>query len=163
MTVALCVVVTVAAVAYAAGKAKAVPVAEVVRARRFEVVDAAGKVRAKLETTPEGESELWLGCAGPYQSIHLVLLPDNLPLVSLSGPEGTGGIMLDLTEESPRVTLWHKDGKASASLAVSSNGCPALTLTDSSAKPRAQLGLSADGSPAVQLFDKHEKVVWRAP
>ena len=48
VVVAVCLVVTVAAVAYAAGKATAVPVQEVVRARRFEVVDSAGKVVADL-------------------------------------------------------------------------------------------------------------------
>ena len=45
--VVVCLVVTVAAVAYAAGQAKtAAP--EVVRAQKFEVVDAGGRVRGEL-------------------------------------------------------------------------------------------------------------------
>jgi len=51
--VAVCLAVTVAAVAYAAGKAKAAPVPEVVRARKFELVDSRGRCRAvvKLDET----------------------------------------------------------------------------------------------------------------
>jgi hypothetical protein len=50
--VALCVIVTVAAVAYAAGKATA-DVPEVIRAHRFELLDNEGKVRAVLALTPD--------------------------------------------------------------------------------------------------------------
>ena len=58
VVVALCVVVTVAAVAYAAGKASDVP--EVIRAQRFEVVDAEGRIRALLRVKG-GVPELALG------------------------------------------------------------------------------------------------------
>jgi hypothetical protein len=43
-----CVVVAAAAVAYAAGKADPTPMQEVVRAKRLELVDSSGRVRAAL-------------------------------------------------------------------------------------------------------------------
>jgi hypothetical protein len=53
--VAVCLVVTVAAVAYAAGQAKtAAP--KVVRAQRFEVMDAEGRVRAQVGLGTDGRA-----------------------------------------------------------------------------------------------------------
>jgi hypothetical protein len=51
VVLAACLVITAAALAYAAGKAKAVPVQDVVRAKRFEVVDSRGHVRVEFGTT----------------------------------------------------------------------------------------------------------------
>jgi hypothetical protein len=57
---AVCAVVAVAGVAYAAGKAKAVPVAEVVRARRVEVADGKGRARGVLPVMDNGSVGLVL-------------------------------------------------------------------------------------------------------
>jgi hypothetical protein len=69
---ALCLLVTALAVAYAAGVAKsAVPVQELVRAQRFEVVDSLGRTRAVLGAvrTDDGNEEVSLSIVGRGGSV----------------------------------------------------------------------------------------------
>ena len=84
VVVAVCLVVTVAAMAYAAGQAKtAAP--KVVRAQRFELVDAEGRVRAMLGLLPDGSPSMVLydekGKAIPYPRMSLAQRLSNLRLL----------------------------------------------------------------------------------
>jgi hypothetical protein len=147
------------------------PVADVVRAKRFVLLDDSGKVRARLEV--EGE---W----GP----RLVLLNEEVRIVAGLQVLKTGAsLTLGNENEQARVSLgfdqgvsslrlWDENGKSSVGLEVSRVG-PTISLDDANGALRAVLGTSALGPDAGEieitapssllLFDKEGKVLWRAP
>jgi hypothetical protein len=117
--------------------AKQSTVAEVVRARRFEVVDAAGKVRAVMEVRPQGSPSLVLSdTAGKIQA---ALLDSQLSFYGLAG-------------------------QIQAMLSPQEDGTPNLLFVDAKGKPRAMLYLlSEDGRPRLSLHDQAGKPTWKAP
>jgi len=118
---AVCLVVTAAAIAYAAGQATA-PVQEVVRAQKFELVDEAGKMRAALAMLPSGAGLGLYDNDGKLRA-DLLLLSDGGPRLRLLDKEEKprAGLML-LADGSPALVLYDKDGKARAGLLVSADG-----------------------------------------
>lgn len=85
--VATCLVVTAAAVAYAAGKAKpAVPVQEVLRAKRFELVDGKGRTRGLLALTESGSPGLWLTDANGKALARIWVETEGAAAMSLGDP-----------------------------------------------------------------------------
>jgi len=191
--VVVCLVVTVAAVAYAAGQAKAVPVAEVVRARRFELVDADGKERAVLRIAAEGTPMLVLWDNNGKVSAGLGLGPDGSPNLALVDANGKGSVLLSssslvlfdgnrryrvtlglTSNNAPSLSFWGEKGEARAVLSLNPDSGPSLELYDEKGKSRAALGatdLEAARTGTVEkrpesslvLFDKEGKVLWQAP
>lgn len=86
LTLAACVVVTVAAVACAPGRART-EAPEVIRAQRFELVDGEGRVRGALEV------------GLPDDSPGLILLDDKGELRAGLGLLPDGGPRLELSDE----------------------------------------------------------------
>ena len=88
--VVLAVVVVLAAVAaaYAAGQAT-VPVQEVVRAQRFELVDGTGKVRAMLAVASDGRAGLMLADEKGKARAVLTLDSEGSPNLFLSDKSAT--------------------------------------------------------------------------
>jgi len=123
-----------------AAAGKQVPVAKVLRAERFEVVDSSGKVRAALETLPDGSPGLTLRDKDGQMRAWLSLLPDGSPGLTLRDKDGQMRAGLLLSNGSPGLSLWGKDGKGGAMLAV-----------------------RADGSPELALYDKDGRLVWQTP
>ena len=88
-------------------------VAEVVRARRFEVVDAAGKVRAVLSLLPDGAPALWLNDAAGKRDLAMLYVTS----------EGRSGLRFD---DAAR--------KLRASMSLDVDGSPSMELRDESGK-----------------------------
>jgi len=109
-------------------------VAEVVRAKRFELVDSSGRVRVRLSVTLTGGS-----------SIDLL---DNEGQI-----RANLGVRFD---DSPSLDLRDREGKMRASMRILSDGSPGLNLLDKERKNRAALFLFSDGSPMLSLADKGE-------
>ena len=119
------------------------PVAKVVRAAQFQVVDSQGEVRAALG-----------------------LLPDGTPSLALREKDGTLRAALVLPgrlDGAPGLVLFDKEGKTRAGVMVLKDGSPGLFLDDKDEKVRAALGVFPDGSPGLDLRDKDGKVLWSAP
>jgi hypothetical protein len=129
-------VVTVAAVAYAAGQAKAAaPVQAVVRAQKFELVDRNGKERTVLA------------------------LMDGQPVLALLDEKGLWRAALSLDSDgSPRLGLLDEKGKIRADLSLNPDGRPRLGLLDEKGKIRADLSLSPDHGPDLNLLDEKGKI-----
>ena len=146
VVVAVCVVVTVAAVAYAAGKATA-DVPEVIRAQRFEVVDEKGSVLALLGSLPS-----------PLGGAQLVLNDDRgkgraLLYVFTAGRwEGETNLILTDVRGQPRVKL-----------RVSPEGSPGLNLNDENGHMRAVLAFGRTGDPALALLDEKSELIAGLP
>ena len=115
-----------------ATRAKSSAVPDVVRARRFEAVDAAGRVRAVLDA--------------------IIDIP-KLVLFDAAGKE-RAGLALSL-DGRPELVLQDAAGRVRASLHLGTDGMPWLVLRDPAGKLRAWLLLSEDGSPSLGLADKH--------
>ncbi len=110
-------------------------VAEVIRAKRFEVVDKKGQPRAALSVTEAGEPSLRL--RDKKGQIRATLyLPD------------TGG---------PSFSLGDKNGQLRAGLFLTDNGEPFLRLGDKNGQPRAALFSDTEG-PSLQLQDKNGRI-----
>ena len=140
VVLAACIVLAAVAAAYAAGQAK-MSAPEVIRAQRFEVVDAEGKVQAVLGLRRDGGATLDLSDAKGLKRATLTLLPDP------------GGPILVLSDAR---------GEIRATLTVQQGG-PSLTMRDAKGEERATLEVRRDGSPNMALRDADCKVMWEAP
>ena len=104
--------------------------ADVVRARRFELVDAAGEVRAVLAVDGDGTGLVLLDAAG-RPGVGLTVLPEGRPGLTLLDAAGVGR----------------------AGLVVNADGSSVLSLHDAVGTARAALQVNAGGNPVLGLGD----------
>ena len=135
--------------------------AEVVKAKRFEVVDAQGRVRAALGFTEDGKQVLNLSDEAENVRASLRLAPDGSPVLGMRDAAGKAQIMLAMTKEGQMLGMSDGAGNLQAQLFAQSDGQSALILHDQN-NPRAILALESDG-PSLKLYDKDGKVAWKAP
>ncbi len=147
-------------------------VPEVVRARRFEVVDkdgntrvrlgpgmkkdwdmpvdglvlydGTGKARAALWVFPNGSTELALYDGAERQRVSLAALSLAVPF----GVEHTG------SEANAQLKFLDSAGNPRAGLSLHSDGGPWLDFQDATGMIRASLNLMDDSSPSLRLWDK---------
>jgi len=169
VVVALVLVVVAMAVVYAAEKAKTAPVQEVVRAKRFEVVDEKGKVKISLACEGEsganprctiydsrGQARLMVGIS--TTSAH------DSPYVYLNTERKGAGIGLEVIETRggavSRIQVIGPDGQSAV---LGAMGLPGGDVGGEGAlKPT----LAMEGKRPVSslvLFGSHGKAIWQAP
>jgi len=129
LAVALLVILGLCALAF--GCAASSPVQDVVRAKAFEVVDANGKLTAKLGTLPDGSAGLVLHDASG----------ERRALLSTD------------TDSAPGLYLYDASGNRRALLTTRSDGSPGLYLWDDIGNVRTVLGTFADGSSGLALCE----------
>ena len=181
---ALCLVVAIVAMAYAAGQAKAVPVQEVVRARRFELVDDNGRVRAALQFTIGGWSK-----PGTEGKTKEEIEREEIPQLVLFDERGTKRADLNVDRHGSWFALSRETGKLGAMLEASlrNNGLAVfdleqkrkitlvagelwpeatyqhgIVLYDGEGKKTAVLVTDAEGKPQLSLFPP-KGGTWSAP
>lgn len=115
---------------------------EVLRARRIEVVDAAGRQRIGLGVAADGISHLSLRDAGGQIRTMLGVAPDG------------SGSALGFHDAA---------GEIRAVLGIAPDGMTWLTLRDAAGQMRLRLAVFPDGSPRLTLHDAAERVLFRAP
>lgn len=111
-------------------------VVDVMRAQIFQVIDAAGRVRAALSVAPGGTVGLTLVDAAGERRAVLFIESDGTPGLSLMDAEG----------------------KPRAGLTVSRDGEAVFAVQDTAGKMRAILGMNSDGRPILALYDAAGKV-----
>ena len=152
------------------------PVAKVVRAERFEVVDAKGNVPAVLTSDETGATWLALRDEAGKPRASLNVHRDGNPVLSLSDEAGKTRVLLGvLSGGDPDLSLWDQGGTARACLGVAEeDGGAFLSLNDKSGAGRARLGARqlktaptgvAERRPesSLVLSDESGKVLWAAP
>ena len=112
-----------------------------IKARRFVVVDAQGKLRALLGVGDDGTPELSMSDVQGELRASLHVAADGRPTLRMSDAQG----------------------KSRALLGVTADGSSALGIFDAQGKSRAVLGMTADGSSALGIFDAQERKIWSAP
>ena len=147
LAAAACLVVAAVAVAYAAGQVKAAKVlaADVVRAKRFELVDEKGRVRVVLSTELLGDHGKSFGWRGA-----------NFPGLSLYDENGREGVALSVRPDGGGVLNLDQKGESRANLNVLADGSPCLSLRNDSGKEQAVLTVEPDGKARLYLADGEE-------
>jgi hypothetical protein len=138
------------------GDASPGPVQDSVRARRFELVDDRGTVRAVLGTQNESGAPGFLvsdSAGRPRLALHVS--PDDVPAFDLLDASGTPRVHVALDGEgAPVATLFGpSDRPAQALLGVTSDGSAHLRLVQPSGRTRLFLSLQPDGTPYLSLMD----------
>jgi len=163
-------------------------VAQVVRAQRFEVVDAEGRVRVLLSMGPDGQVPsltlhdekgdiracLW---THPDGSTSLTLCDekgatraslsthtDGSPILMLHDEKGATRASLGTHPDGRPILMLHDEkGEVRASLWTPPHGSPSLSLHDTKGDIRASLGTHPDGKTRLMLHDEKGEVIWMAP
>jgi hypothetical protein len=153
------------------------PAQKVVRAQRFEVVDAKGKVWATLDVRmglpalrllgsngkPRAELAPYLGglCLFDNRGMARALLAvddeDGSPVLNFFHKDGNWSAQLGELAGNLGLVVWRKPGKLGAVLGLNKDGIPGLYLTDDEAKARAMLEVHRDGTAGLALGDKDMK------
>ncbi len=134
-----CLLVAVAAAAWAAGQAK-VSAPEVIRAQSFELVDAEGRVQAKLAVHKDGPGLILFDHGGKVRAMLAV--------------DKNGVPMLGLLDEKASIR---------AAVSVPTEGDAGLVLPNQPGRGGAMLAVDKDGGPVLILLGKDGKMLWEAP
>ena len=116
-------------------------VLEEVFAKKFVLVDDAGKPRALLGLVANGRSGLALYDGAGKPGIDLIVLPD-------------GGSAL---------TLHDAASNAAVGLTIVPDGGPGLEMYDAAGHAVIGLGVFPDGRPVLEMCDAAGTVSWQAP
>ena len=155
VVVAVCLVVTAAAVAYAAGKAKAA-VPQVVRAQKFELVDGQGKVRVSLSILADGAARLDMLDKDAKSRAALRLWPDGSPRLDMVDKDGKKRMMLGVMDDGrPGLTLTRgvRD-RGGLVLGFTTPDIPSLALSSADGFVRTDLTVTPGGGARVTLYDE---------
>ena len=138
-----------------AAQGKEPAVAEVVKARRFEVVDPAGKTRVRLDAGNGGSSGLDLYDAEGKMRVRLRVDPVGTGVLDFwdAGGKSRAFLYLRALDGQPGLSLSDAAGKMRAHLSVSRHVGPSLILCDQAGKMRASMSLLPDGQPILSLHD----------
>jgi hypothetical protein len=134
-------------------------IAEVVRARKFELIDAAGRDCARLEI---GDGGPVLRTYGPNQRPRVALAVDNHgPKFRIFDEAGTLRVKLAANDVGAGLHL--SDGKGVNRIVLSSEKDDhGLELYDSRGKHRALVSLVGE-EPAINFFNEKGRVTYTAP
>ncbi len=154
LTLALLFMGVAATLVVTAGMQRTEAVPEVVKARRFLLVDENGKERAGLGMDKDGpfldlrdengKERARLGLAKAFSG--LVLSSENGSAVALAAGN-----------DMQALTFMGENGKQRAVLMTLKDGHAGLAVLDENEKPRARLVVDKDG-PALNLLDENDKI-----
>lgn len=135
---------------------------ETLRARRIEVMDAAGQPRIRLAVSvPDGSPQLTLlGAAG--QGTVLLTVFRSGPVLGLADAAGQTRILLGVFPSGSGLLLKDAAGRSRIEL-VDLDRLFGLSLKDAAEKERIGLYTLPDGSPRLSLYDAAYGVLFRAP
>lgn len=162
------------------------PVLNEVRAQRFLLVDASGKLRAVLGAATGGAVSL--GLLDNDDKIRSVLIVDatGTPRLEMLGADETRRVVLSVFPNRPGLGLFGEGARGGAILDVAADGTVTfgltdrkeytragrllhpdgtalLNLSDTAQTVRAALGIGNDGTPGLGMWDQDGKRVWQAP
>ena len=164
----------------------ALAVATEIRAKRFLLVDDAGKVRAFLGTATRGAVSLGLLDSTDKLRSILTVGADGVPRLEMLGPDETrravlgvysnrsglalfgdaarGGAILDVAADgTATLGFTDKDERTRVGLVLRADGTALLSFNDATERTRAALGAGSDGGPGLGMWDGDGKRIWQAP
>lgn len=138
---------------------------DVVTAKKIVLIDEKGIVRASLNTTETGDSVLKIKGKDTKAEVTLGVSFEGKPFFFISDKEGRPRIgMGELTDESPRLSLFGKGGQSNFEVNLSSEtDIPSLSMGSNQGITRVELKLNASGDPSLIFFDSNAKEVQKLP
>ncbi len=119
-------------------------VADVVRAKGFELVDDKGVVRGRLGFHKDGGSELRLFDAAGKVRARLGIHKDSDPLLTLVDGEDHNRVSL-IYDSNPHIVLHQKGGKPIVHLTAGETGAASLLFTHVDGNHNAGIGIHTSG------------------
>ena len=129
---------------------------EVVRAKRFELVNEEGEIRAILGTGPDDTVGITLLGQGESDRLSLGTHSDGSSTIALQDEEGRERVKLSAGVSGPVVNIKDENGNPRVQLQVRKNGSSELILLDQNQTTRfivTQVG-GAGGDPLIALSDE---------
>ncbi|HME91428.1 MAG TPA: hypothetical protein VKE49_08385 [Myxococcaceae bacterium] len=126
-----------------------------VRARKFSLIDAAGKTRLEMSEFQKDRYGLAIVDSERRPRLALAIEPDGSPRLSMAAASGQALAELTVFHEAPRLALANAAGVDFFSLSLEMDGSSRLTLADQFGRPRAILGAGEDGSPSLVMADRN--------
>ena len=138
----------------------------VVSARKFVLLDQAGKTRAQLDITNRGVAQLAIMDGSGALRAGLGVARDGAPGLGLYDSKGKTRVEVAYIAESPRIRVFSGEGTPVIAFGVGPAGGAGMALYDRSGKERASYVLAGDGSPTLRMFDTNGSrigLAWAGP
>jgi hypothetical protein len=135
---------------------------DVVRAKKFVLLDEAGETRANWSTEPGGAGKL-VFLQGGVPRLGLFVLPSGDAILDVRDKHSIGRLRLGVVEEGrPTLSLMDEDGKTNRiGLAVQADGVASLGFGRAGATPPGRSPLSLlvgkDGATSINLVGPENK------
>jgi len=133
-----------------------------VRAKRFVLVDDAGKERAALESFPDGQARLVVR-GKDKAATYCGIMSNGTAIVTLATPGGQRVVELGTVDEAPIVILRDASDKLRIGMTIGENGSAGVVIRDGQGAQRLSLEVGKDGTTEIRALDAKGTVLWRAP
>ncbi len=125
---------------------------EVIRGSGFEVVDAAGKVRARLGIDKDGAPDLRLFDGREKVRIRVGIHKDTDPIITLVDDDDKNRIAM-VYDSNPHFVMSRPGGKPVIHMTAASQGDASLLFTHIDGRHNSAIGLRANGD-AILIQEK---------
>jgi hypothetical protein len=162
---------------------------EVLRAKRFELVDDNGTVRGGLEINESSTAYVHLRGANGTGGVRVATDANGTAIITLrdeqdrargslayrdstntnapgslglvfADAEGTTRVQIGISDRGdPNVTMYDQAGGEVATLSVAAGTTPALVLSDDQGRPRVGIAILSNGTPTITLLDEQGQSV----
>jgi hypothetical protein len=142
---------------------------QVVRATRFELVDADGTVLAHLGRTAEGDVSLMFEQRGGAGRAVVGLSAAGVPAVVILDPQGAvaalggGTVAGGASSGGAGLLVQGANGQGGIGAVMLPDGRPLWQITDANGQPRTVIGLGGDGAATITINDANGGVIWQVP
>jgi hypothetical protein len=142
---------------------------QVVRATRFELVDADGTVLAHLGRSAEGDVSLMFEQRGGAGRAVFGLSAAGVPAVVILDPQGAvaalggGTVAGGASSGGAGLLVQGANGLGGIGAVMLPDGRPLWQITDANGQPRTVIGLGGDGTATITINDASGGVAWQAP
>lgn len=126
------------------------PIAQVIRAHAFEVMDNSGKVRVKLSVLPDGDSAIDIRDARGTERAWMGLKASNGPTIGLADAQGYPRAIMNVSSAG-FATISLTDQEHNVRTFVGDSG---VAFYDSKGDQRVQMGINQADVPFISLSDK---------
>ncbi len=144
------------------GRLAAPPVQEktaaaVIRAQRFQLVDANGLTHGRFEVDPGGITRLMLGSQDGASLVSLAADPQGGASLQMGDEKRQSAVVLKTEPQGLQTIALFYEGQARLALEMQKNGDPAINLYDKG-KRIVNLGLTSQGEPHLTFFGENQKM-----
>lgn len=117
------------------------PAQRIVTASEFVVLDAAGKARARIDVSKDGQANFAIYDGYSHPRAQIVV--DSLG--------------------APSIKLYDLANKLRLSLEVGTDGIPTVRLLDSHSQPRELLGVDGEDEPGLNFYERDGRLMRELP